>query len=241
MVADYLKGKTRINYDGIGGDVLSDSLSLPRKYLAMYHKGNFSEVAEHILIREREPMLKKMMPVRQYQRFNREKAREHLIDELKKHVHTPNPLNGFYFYNRTRREIALGPYALLSEVGTVFSPYLDHDLYDFLSSLPPETIENKNFHAEAINRAFPEHSLIPLSDKKKNFLYSRKYALKFSRELISYLSLHPGSDFVRSSYIFPRLLRCLVDRRYSRTLVWFGPLTAYLVQLERFCRDEEND
>jgi hypothetical protein len=37
----------------------------------------------------------------------------------------PNPLSSFFFWSRTRREIALGPYRMLCGNAVVHSPYVD--------------------------------------------------------------------------------------------------------------------
>ena len=56
--------------------------------------------------------------------------------ELAKHADAPNPVASFFFWNRTRREVSLIPYGLLRTIPTVHSPFLDHDLYDLMTSLP---------------------------------------------------------------------------------------------------------
>jgi hypothetical protein len=47
-----------------------------------------------------------------------------------------NPLGSFCFWNRTRREIALAPFSTLEGVPTVYAPYLDNHLFDFINCPP---------------------------------------------------------------------------------------------------------
>ena len=75
-----------------------------------------------------------------------------------RHEAAANPIGSFCFWNRTRREIALAPYALGPATATVYAPYLDHDLYDLLSALPAALLVDRTFHTAAIERAFPEHA-----------------------------------------------------------------------------------
>ena len=47
----------------------------------------------------------------------------------------PDPIKSFNFWNRNRRELALWAYSVLRDVPHVYTPYLDHDLFDFLMGL----------------------------------------------------------------------------------------------------------
>jgi len=71
----------------------------------------------------------------------------------------------FFFWNRTRREIALASYRILNGGTEVLSPYLDHDLFDFLASLPASLMLDRQFHSETIRRAYPEYADIPFEDR----------------------------------------------------------------------------
>ena len=91
-------------------------------------------------------------------RFSIEKAHEQVAAEAARHVQAPNPVGSFYFWNRTRREIALSPYALFAGVPTVYSPYIDHALFDHLASLPAEFFLDHTFHDDTIRRAYPRYA-----------------------------------------------------------------------------------
>ena len=68
-------------------------------------------------------------------------------------------------WNRQRRDIALISYAMLYEVPYVYSPYIDHEVCEFLLSLPVDIIESGTFHDEAIRENFPQYAHIPFEDK----------------------------------------------------------------------------
>ena len=67
----------------------------------------------------------------------------------------PNPIASFFFWNRTRRDIALYSFGMFSHETTVFAPYLDHAVFDFLFSRPGEMLVDKQFHVDTISHAFP--------------------------------------------------------------------------------------
>jgi len=229
VLADYLRGKVDALFDGIGGDILSAGLFLNAERLGLFTSGRIAELA-HLLL-EREPVLKRLLSRAQYRRFSLDLAMSRLIPELARHADAPNPVASFYFWNRTRREIALAPYCMFEEVPIVFSPYVDHDLYDFLASLPGSMFLDQQFHTDTIAKAFPHFATIPYASKTpevQNARHFRRYARELGRH---FLGRYP-SHFVRGSYVLPRLLRCLLDRDYSGAIDWLAPLTVYLLQLE---------
>jgi len=229
VLADYLEGKVRAAYDGIGGDILSAGLFLKTDLLELYQAGRPSELAGRLL--GREAVLKGILRGEQHRRLSRELAVHHLARELAKHADAPNPVSSFYFWNRTRREIALAPYSILKAVPVVYSPYLDHHLYDFLASLPGSMFLDQQFHTDTIAKAFPHFATTPYASKTpevQNARHFRRYARELGRH---FLGRYP-SHFVRGSYVLPRLLRCLLDRDYSGAIAWLAPLTVYLLQLE---------
>jgi asparagine synthase (glutamine-hydrolysing) len=66
-----------------------------------------------------------------YARFGREATVSHLQAEIENAFDPPTPIGSFFFCNRAR---PWSPYKLLGSLPKVFSPYLDHDLFDFLVS-----------------------------------------------------------------------------------------------------------
>jgi len=239
-IGDYLRGKINITYNGIGGDTLSsgwysDVDRKKRKYLEYYRSGHFDDLAESLLSNEREQFVAKMLPGKQYRRFNRELATSHLIEELTRHADMPNPASSFEFFNRTRRSIALTPYLLLSEIKTVYSPYLDYDLCEFLLSLPDSIFLEGDFHTETILRAYPSYSHIPFAKKSKRPYYNWLHSIRFSLELMQYAGQNYTSEFVRNSFVLPRLARCIIDKGFNNDMKYFNSFVIYLLQLGRFC------
>jgi asparagine synthase (glutamine-hydrolysing) len=147
-------------YDGIGGDVLSASLFQKPAWLELYRAGRLGELASALIERRADAMSAVIQPEFRAPR-GRETALERIVDELERYAGATSPPTMFFFWNRTRREIALAPFGLLSGVETCFCPYLDHELFDFLASLPPEVTIDRSFHTETIERTHPTFAHLP--------------------------------------------------------------------------------
>ena len=149
-----------------------------------------------------------------------------VVRELIRHTPAPNRAMSFLFWNRTRRELALAPYTM-SQCDTVFSPYLDHDVFDALMGLSPSVTADHQLHTEAILRAYPHVRHIPFeggSSCEAPHMFHRRTALDLARRVFS----SPGP--VRRGYMLPRIaLAALTGRvRY----LWFLPLAVYLGQFD---------
>ena len=232
-----MAGHSGAVYDGIGGDILSAGLMLDEREIEYAAAGRLSEWAEAILDTRCNPLptegeLSRLLPGPLYERLGRARAHARVLAELSRHREAPNPGGQFYFWNRTRREIALAPYGLLGQGGTVFSPYLDHDLYDFLASLPAEALLDCRLHTEAIARAYPEYAHIPYEVSYAQDWagrQSQRFFRRWTAETMAALAQRP-SRLVRRSALLPGLAARLLTG--GGTIARVGPLTAYLLQLE---------
>ncbi|MEX0928957.1 MAG: asparagine synthase C-terminal domain-containing protein [Balneolales bacterium] len=244
VVADYLKDRVDTVYDGIAGDSLSESNFLNYERNHLYTSGNLIKLSENFL--ERAPVsrgfsrraLHNILPSDLVPFVNRKRAEQHLLKELEKHINAPNPVNSFTLWNRGRREIALVPFNLLSDIPTVYAPYLDHELFDFLTSLPVEMLLTQDFHTETIRRAYPAYAHIPFESKASNKLdydFHRVFAA-FGRELTWYLLLQRPSRYMRNTFLRSALLPSILSTRYSSFTRRFTTLALYLQQLDTLSR-----
>lgn len=243
-MADYVKDTFETLYDGIGGDVLSNGLFLDGQRLSLYGDGRFSDLAENIMSHfqvtfrsEQEPLLRKLLHRRQYQDLSRDVAVHSLSTELRKHADAPNPIASFFFWNRTRREIALSPHAILAAVARVHCPYLDRELYEFLASLPAEFFVTHTFHDETIKMAYSSMADIPYDkDVEAEPTEQLTHSREFSRQLLAYAFSNLCSRFIKPGYLLPRLFRGALANSYGHTFFsgkCLGPYLVYLLQLER--------
>jgi asparagine synthase (glutamine-hydrolysing) len=157
-LAEHLNGHPVAIYDGIAGDVLSASLFQKPAWLELYRAGRFVELAKTLVGKRRDGIVALR---RADARRLADEALERIAVELRRYGDATNPCTMFFFWNRTRREIALAPFGVLAGVETCFCPYLDHELYDFLTSLPPEITLDRTFHTDTIALAHPSAQNVP--------------------------------------------------------------------------------
>jgi len=234
VMADHFKERDVI-YDGIGGDVLSAGLFLTKELLEAFATADWSESAKRLFPPQIDEALAILLQPEQYRRFSSDVAVERLSQELPRHRHAANPVGSFVFWNRTRRSIAAVPLCIMAkEQRIVFTPYLDDELFDFLSGIPASLLLDHQFHTKAIVRAFPNVGAITFSEKKAADTVRRDGHIEFARQLA--LAFAPRSRYVSMAYVWPRLLRSFVDPGYRQALEWFGPATVYLRSLESLDR-----
>ncbi|UGQ46933.1 asparagine synthase-related protein [Massilia endophytica] len=226
---DYLKRQGRPVYDGIGGDVLSAGLFVSPRSLALFGSCDPHAIANGLLDADEEA-LAGLLPAQLLRRMSRELAVEHLGAEVARHLDGPNPIASFYFWNRTRREIALVPYGLLGGLPQVHAPYLDHALFDLLASLPLAMVADHTLHSEAIARAYPEWAHLPYENKQALSPSAAALDARFARRLARSLLARP-SPLVRGGFLWPRLLGCLASERVASGSGWYASLALYLHQL----------
>jgi hypothetical protein len=235
VVAHYLNRTAGLVYDGIGGDVLSAGLFLTPRRIELCEEGRLAELADDLVIIVPDRGIERALRPERASKFDREIAFARFAAEFRKHADAPNPIGSFHFWNRTRRLVAILPYGMLREP-EVFSPYLDHELFDFLTSLPARMFVDHSFHTETIQRAYPAYAHIPFTQiRSAGGAYRKQYwsfALAVARRL---LETGPH-QLLRDSYFLPRLLRCLIDPGYLLSATWVGSLALYLAQLESKCR-----
>ena len=226
------KNKYDTLYDGIAGDVLSAGLFLTQKNLDLYRHGNLVELAEGML--GSDDVLASMLNRDSLGRWRRELALERLVEELAIYAAHPNPVGQFYFWNRTRREIALKFHSILGRDARVFSPFLATPVYDLLSALPAEYFFDHSFHSEAIARNYPQYAHLPYEAKDAPPTRQRWFdTIRWTRQMASYCVLSSRESHVRRSYLIPRLFKGLVDPDYAMRQLDFWTMPLYLEQLAR--------
>jgi hypothetical protein len=219
-------------YDGIAGTAFLGDFLKDEDRVRLCEEGHLGLLAEHVLRREREERLAAILSPQAYQRFNREIALEIVRAELRRHMDAANPLGSFFFWNRTRREVALVPYCLYSGIDEVIAPFLDRDLLDFLSSLPMAMMVDRKFHTETIRRAYPEYAHLPFWEKDLPPRQDRRFVRRYAAAILARLLWRGDSLFMHRGF----LARRLTQRAFDGDVVQFGriypELILYLHQLE---------
>jgi len=232
VVADHLNRTAGLVYDGIGGDVFSAGLFLSPRRIELCEEGRLAELADDLVSVASDRVIESALRPERASKFDREIAFARFAAEFRKHADAPNPIGSFHFWNRTRRLVALCPYGMLREAPEVLSPYLDHELFDFLTSLPAKMFVDHSFHTETIQRAYPAYAHIPFSQRRSAGGAYRKHYRSFALAVARRLLETGSHQLLRGSYFLPRLLRCLIDPGYLPSAEWIGSLALYLAQLE---------
>jgi hypothetical protein len=231
VMADHLRATTRETYDGIAGDVLSQSAYLRADIHTLLERGNLRGAAEFVLdgygTMTAEAALARVLEPSIYRELSRERAVQRLTRELAGHVDAPNPIGSFFLANRTRREIALAPFALMRDV-TAFAPYLDRDLYDLLAALPASLLMDRTLHTEAIAAAWPQYAHVPY-ERKGMKEQDRGAARTLARDLTRTVLSEPLREWVRPAALLPGLTATMLDGNAER--LWHAPLLLYLHQI----------
>lgn len=239
-LAAWLKGRTQTIYDGLAGDVLSGGFLTDERKVQLYRDGQFEELAS-ILLNEgnKEGFNQTVLKRSFYKRATVPMAITRMVDELKVHAGASNPMLSFNFWNRTRRMVSQIPYSILSHIPLVHCPYLDHDLYDFITGLDARLLLDNKLHDEAIRRAYPKYAHLPYEDKSKKASYQKEDYIYFryaTNKLMRYIA-HNGfqhSNLLRKGYLYPRILSDLTRSRLR--LPWYLISTVYFLELEKAIR-----
>ncbi len=231
-LADFLNHHTPCTYDGIAGDVLSQSKFLSVELDAAFRSGNTDAICSALMSRQAAsfPGVRALLGGRLKACLDPGVAKTRLARELTRHLDAPNPVGSFIFWNRTRREIALAPYAMLTGVPAVYAPFLDHELFDFLSTLPSSMVMDHRFHDDTIARAYPDFAHIPYVDPAAPMPDDAAERAHFLAESARrFLSKKPSRLMKNLS---PRAKMLAGILSAGRIRPWISPFIIYLDQLE---------
>ncbi|HQU81980.1 MAG TPA: asparagine synthase-related protein [Pyrinomonadaceae bacterium] len=230
-LADFVKDRWQTVYDGIAGDVLSAGLFLNEKRLSLFEQGKFEELADEIF--EKEAFLPVILDQKTYQKYSRERAVNYLCKELTKHADAPNPIGSFFFWNRTRRCIAVSPFNLFGDSVNVVSPYLENELFDFLATLPANLLLDHRFHTDTISFAYPKLAHIPYEDKNSPLNYDFNAFKNYSLDILKFSLTARNKRLINRKFLLLRHLRSMLHKSQLQAVVDFGEQAVNLLQIER--------
>jgi len=239
-LAAYLKAQqVTCIYDGLAGGVLSGGQQVTEHTLQLIQSGQTVELAEILLGSEskEKPIHSSFRSTFVTKHIPRYLAVERLAKELNRYLDQSNPLLSYIFWNRTRRYIAYLPFSLIGHVKTVYCPYLDHDLFDFLINLDPKYNLAKSFHDETISRSYPQFAHLPYAGKANKPVQQQvidRYYRRLALESMLYLIRQPGmmrSEFVKTERLVAMLVRDLVTKYPHKA--WYLRNMLYIFKLER--------
>jgi hypothetical protein len=223
-LARFFHGRVSAVYEGLAGGWVRNNM-LRRHRLAAWRAGHLEAMARELLAGRVDPHRFLAREVRG--RFAFDRALEALVANMRQHAEAPDPIITFAFW-AMERENALVPHGLYSGVPKVFAPYLDHELFDFLASIPAELKLDHRLHGEAIRRAYPRYAEIPFA-RWQLTPAQPWYTRRFCLEALRYLARRPSRLVDRG-----RAARGLLDGLRRGQTPLDVRMLVYLLQLERF-------
>ncbi len=232
--ADLLQRDTTASYDGIGGDMWAEcSFNTPAQS-DLFGVADANEIARRLLdYWRRDAYIDVLLSAPAYREMSGERAIARVAESVRSHQASPNPLASFYFWNRTRRKIALMPLGVLSRLH-VHCPFLDGDLFDFVSNLPADVMRRGSFHTDVVARAFPELGHLPYSSAGQGRQRASDLGanLAYVAGFLAHGSLVPARRLARSTLLSPSLLTTLRKSPTIRFARRAMTLALYLLELE---------
>jgi hypothetical protein len=224
---DYFDGERCAVFDGLAGDVLSQSQRLDPALHRLFLDGRFDAVADAVLgdPASIEPALANLLTRDAYRRFDRSLAAARVAAEAARYGGAPNPIAAFFFFTRTRREIALAPFGILSG-HEVHTPFLDRAVTDLLLSLPFDLVSDRRLHSELMERRYPRFAAIPFGGKER----SAPRSMAARRQAAQLL----GLTFESSTLVDIRAVRLRAARALASgdsDALWFVPRIVHLLDV----------
>lgn len=231
-LADFVSPQFDCTYDGIAGDVLSQSKFLSPGLDASFRSQKVDAICHALLSRQASGYagIDRLLKGRLRTAMDPTVATNRLAVEVEKHMNGSNPVASFIFWNRTRREIALAPYSLLTGISRVYAPFLDHDLFDFLTTLPSSMLMDHKFHDDTIARAYPNFAHIPYVDQGAPAADDTRERARFVSEATRTFLLKRPSRLMKNAAPRAKMLAGALSR--GRFNPWISPFIIYLDQLE---------
>jgi hypothetical protein len=233
-LAAYLGDRTHDTYVGIGGGELTALMAPSRIQLALFEAGNAEELARRqVDLKRGASIMEALLSPEQKRRMSRDAAIARIATEYSTHLDAPVASKSFAFWNHVRREHALGPYALFTGVQTIYAPYLDHDLFDFLCGLPLSLLDD-DLHLETIASAFPSAAGIAYANGRD----TPGYRLSARRRWLAYVASFAHEVVTRRTWRYRadgiawRLLRALASPARISDAKWLIPRITVLLQIE---------
>ncbi|MFI1213291.1 asparagine synthetase B family protein [Streptomyces sp. NPDC020802] len=231
----FLRRHSGLWYDGLGGGELAQNPSIALIRKNPYDVRDLPGLADRLLAAGRTGAhVEHLLSPRTRVAWSRERARDRLVRELARHADAAFPLGSFFFWNRTRRSIALAPFTLGDDHAVIHTPYLDHALVDHLASVPHRFLIDGTFHDQALHKAFPEHAGLGFASAvpQRHGLVLVGHRLAYLTRLLGH-TLHSERDWWSSrDRILQQLLAAGRGPGAPQRVSRLQPLALHLLQLE---------
>lgn len=218
-------------YDGIGGDVLSNGLFCREEWVNDLERGRVDAFCASLRTSGAGEEALRVLLLEPYRRrWSWEAARERIVEDLSRYLGMENPAHRFFFWNRTRREIAPLMCRYLAGI-EVITPYLDPEVFDWLWNLPYTVMADRRMHDEAIAVAFPQFAHLRYEAKP-----APPWPGLHGRRLMGGMRRHTGfwwgGALLNRRWLAPRLAGSWVMPELAEKSLWYSTWAVWLHSLE---------
>ncbi len=106
----------------------------------------------------------------------------------------------------------------------VYAPYLDVDLYDFLTSLPASVLIDRTLHTEVIARAWPHVADVPYGDGQG--VATGRRSGRALGAAVATIVQRLGTTWIRLAAVLPAIAATVLDGNAGR--LWAARLLFYI-------------
>lgn len=229
-LVDFLEDNTTLSYDGLGLDVFFETIWLSNQRADFLEQGSYQALAADFL-GDSETALSQILDTDALQHFNRAKAMNRLTQELETHAQKPHPIAAFQFWSRTRRTTSTFTFNLQNNIGKIYTPFLDFELFDFVSSFQAD--RKLAIHLDSMVKAYPNFRNIGYAQtgelRRQNAWQIRRILLGLFPDTLAMLT---RKSLIRSISISTRFLKGGLTGSPA-DYYWLQPwLVNYFAQLE---------
>ena len=257
---DRLPQDIKINYDGIGQDVMCG----PKFYSSK--NSNFQQLLKQ---RNYEDFIYNYYYLKQYsflkwskdryafdrvifsstvrKRFSTDVFLEKVKEQLVKYENRQNQYIYFHLTTHTRREISLAPFQLILNKAETLCPYYDNDYCDFLLSLPVSAKFDQRLRKQLVDSMQPAFNWEDIFKSEQNNLthhypdVERQQLCRIS-QMEDYLLSSNAMRAFNAAYLLPRFMldhlfafifrhkHSLPREVYKRSHFWLVPPLFFLAQ-----------
>ena len=169
---DFLVGTPGVAaLDGIGGDILTNPDDSAADFFDRARKGDYDGIARRLAAGHGSVISREGHPGGAgaiHSPDLEEAALARIAEAIRAFDGAPDPYQAFWFWNRTRREIAFVSTGILGPAARVGCPFLAPEFVELGLSLPFAVTRDQRLHDDAIARAYPDFADIPYAEGFRN-------------------------------------------------------------------------
>lgn len=235
----WLSGRYPVIYDGLGGGALGRAAFESETRLRLFREGRLNELAESLMPGEIGTFYA-MLP----EEITRgvcdidQRVLGYVTGQLNRYAGDSGGLRRFFFFSRSRREIALSPFGMYRGVVSALCPFVDTALVAFLMAQPTEMLRGTVFFDQAAERVHPEYRCVPFADDDDEPEADIGHRLAYGADAGCFALLTDARWTAVLGRTAFQLARMAVNRdRRDRELWLSPPRLLYLAQIMRVLRN----